>query len=153
MQLRCMLFMLLLLMCLASASACASGRASGETETPGAAESPEQNARRLGDSLLKSIQAEDYREFSSALAGRTGFDIPKKDFDTSAHSLDEKFGRIRSWEYLTGLKTPFVLNQIWKVRFVRGLPASGTEMEQDMLFRLVTSEEDGQTHVLALGFF
>ena len=153
MLIRCMLFMLLLLTSLASASACASARPSEDAEKTGAAETPEQNARRLGDSLLKSIQTEDYRQFSSALAGRTGFDIPKKDFDASAHSLDEKFGKILSWEYLTGLKTPFVLNQIWKVRFVRGLPVSGKQMEQDMLFRLVTSEEDGQTHVLALGFF
>lgn len=132
---------------------CASAPRPDGEETPAAEESVEQMTLHLGGEILKSIQSGSYRAFSASLAGRTGFDIPKKDFTESAHSLEEKYGKIESWDYLTGLKTPFVVNMIWKVRFSRDLPASGTKMEQDMLFRLVAAKEDGKLHVLALGFF
>lgn len=132
---------------------CASAPELPEEDAPAAEESVEQMTRRLGGELLESIRSGSYRAFSSSLAGRTGFDIPKKDFTESARSLEEKYGKIESWDYLTGLKTPFVVNMIWKVRFSRDLPASGTKMEQDMLFRLVAAKEDGKLRVLALGFF
>ena len=42
-------------------------------------------------------------------------------------------------------------NLIWKVGFERD-GSDGDEVEQDMLFRLVTGNVDGETCVLSCGF-
>ena len=66
--------------------------------------------------------------------------------------MREQFGRIRSAEFLTELRTPLVRNLVWKVRFERKNREGGT-LEQDMLFRLVTGTLDGRPVVLNFGFF
>ena len=107
---------------------------------------------RLGEELLQSIQAEDYTRFSRTLAGKTDFDISRKDFDSSCGGVGEKYGKLKSWTHLTTLDDPIAGQNVWKVRFIKDR-AEGEPVERDMLFRLACAKIGEKTSVLAFGFF
>lgn len=108
--------------------------------------------RRLGEELLQSIQAEDYARFSRTLAGKTDFDISRKDFDSSCGGVGEKYGKLKSWTHLTTLDDPIAGQNVWKVRFIKDR-TEGEPVERDMLFRLACAKIGEKTSVLAFGFF
>ena len=60
-------------------------------------------------------------------------------------------GKIRDYDYVLELDTPAVRNLIWRVEFERDTE-NGKEVEQDMLFRLVTGKVDDEVCVLSCGF-
>ena len=141
-----------LLVLLVGLAACASpagpGRAEGTTSQPESGPDAGSCEIRLGEALLQSIQAEDYARFARTLAGKTDFDISRKDFDSSCGGVGEKYGKLKSWTHLTTLDDPIAGQNVWKVRFIEGKP-----VERDMLFRLACAKIGEKTSVLAFGFF
>ena len=126
-----------------------SGAPAGEEE-PGSL--PERQEIRIGNSLLKSIQDGDYAGFSRTLAGKTGLDITRQDFEASCGGVSEKYGQLKSWTHLTSLDDPVANQDVWKVRFVKDRN-EGKPAERDMLFRLVCAKIGDKISVLAFGFF
>ncbi len=136
-------------------AACASPAAGPiEEKTPQPESGPDAGSSeiRLGEALLQSIQAEDYARFSRTLAGKTDFDISRKDFDSSCGGVGEKYGKLKTWTHLTTLDDPIAGQNVWKVRFIKE-GSEGKPVERDMLFRLACATIGEKTSVLAFGFF
>ena len=105
----------------------------------------------LGGNILEAFREEDYAKLRRNLPGPLRTKMTEKDFRTSCDNWRDTLGRIRDYEYVLELDTPAVRNLIWKVGFERD-DADGDEVEQDMLFRLVTGNVDDETCVLSCGF-
>ncbi|HCG24973.1 MAG TPA: hypothetical protein DE060_02450 [Lentisphaeria bacterium] len=106
---------------------------------------------RLGDRLLTSIQANDFKEFHACLANGPASKLTVKDFKTSRESTLSQFGELKNFHFLTNLTTPAVQNLIWRVTFERK-GSDGKMIAQDLLFRLVAGTVDEQPTVLSFGF-
>ena len=124
---------------------------SEDVEVPGADEAGLARSIELGNNILASFRDEDYARLVRNLPGPLGSKMTEKDFKTSCGNWRDTLGRIRDFDYVLELKTPAVRNLIWKVGFERDA-ADGDEVEQDMLFRLVTGKVDDETEVLSCGF-
>ena len=105
----------------------------------------------LGNNILAAFRDEDYACLTRNVPGPLRSKLTEKDFKTSCAKWRDTLGKIRDYEYVLELDTPAVRNLIWKVGFGRDA-ADGGEVEQDMLFRLVTGEVDDETCVLSCGF-
>ena len=143
---------LAILFSLASCATQEAGHHDGSAAQQENAQNSESPELRLGNDILGSIRDGDYAGFARTLAGKTGFDISRQDFDSSCAGVEEKYGRPVSWSHLTSLDDPIAVQNIWKVRFVKPR-AEGSPVERDMLFRLVCAQIDGKNSVLAFGFF
>ena len=105
----------------------------------------------LGNNILAAFRDEDYTKLKRNLPGPLSSKMTEKDFKTSCGNWRDTLGKIRDYDYVLELDTPAVRNLIWKVGFERDA-ADGDEVEQDMLFRLVTGNVDDETCVLSCGF-
>lgn len=105
----------------------------------------------LASKILKSIQNENYMEFEKIMSGHSDWKITEKAFRISCSTMDDQFGKITKFTYLLDLKTPLVRNQVWKVSFER--KKERAKVEQEMLFRFVTSQQDGRTRIMGMGYF
>lgn len=106
---------------------------------------------QLGDRLLEALRARDYDAFAELWGSRDKKMTPE-DFKNSYETIEKQFGTMRSFSYLTELKTPLVRNRIWTVRFERRTDQGRETVEQDLLFRLVTGDVDGRLRILGMGF-
>ena len=107
--------------------------------------------RAMGDALLSAIKADDYESFAAALPEKCRNPLTAEEFAASRENLTGQFGEIDSWEFVTPLETPLVVNQIWKVGFKRPA-ADGETVRQELLFRMVTAERDGAKQIIGFGF-
>ncbi len=105
----------------------------------------------LGNNILASFRDEDFGRLKKNLPGPLQTKMTEKDFKTSCGNWRDSLGRIKDYDYVLELDTPAVRNLIWRVEFERDT-ADGNEVEQDMLFRLVTGKVDDETCVLSCGF-
>ena len=105
----------------------------------------------LGNNILASFRDEDFAKLKRNIPGPLQSKMTEKDFRTSCGNWRATLGKIRDYDYVLELDTPAVRNLIWKVEFERDAD-DGDEIEQDMLFRLVTGNVDGETCVLSCGF-
>ena len=105
----------------------------------------------LGNNILAAFRDEDFAHLKENIPGPLQTKMTEKDFRTSCKNWRDTLGKIRDYDYVLELDTPAVRNLIWKVEFGRDA-AGGDEVEQDMLFRLVTGNVDGETEVLSCGF-
>ena len=105
----------------------------------------------LGNNILAAFRDENYASLKRNIPGPLRSKMTEKDFKTSCDNWRDSLGRISDYEYKFELETPAVRNLIWKVEFVRD-DSDGSPVEQDMLFRLVTGNVDGETEVLSCGF-
>jgi hypothetical protein len=105
----------------------------------------------LGNNILAAFRDEDFAHLQKNIPGPLQTKMTEKDFRTSCKNWRDTLGRIRDYDYVLELDTPAVRNLIWKVGFERD-DSDGNEVEQDMLFRLVTGEVDDETCVLSCGF-
>ena len=105
----------------------------------------------LGNNILESFRDEDFVKLKKNIPGPLQSKMTEKDFRTSCKNWRDTLGRIKDYDYVLELETPAVRNLIWKVGFERN-DANGNEVEQDMLFRLVTGKVDDETCVLSCGF-
>ena len=105
----------------------------------------------LGNNILASFRDEDFAKLKRNIPGPLQSKMTEKDFRTSCGNWRDTLGKIRDYDYVLELDTPAVRNLIWKVGFERDAD-DGDEIEQDMLFRLVTGNVDGETCVLSCGF-
>ena len=105
----------------------------------------------LGNNILASFRDEDFGRLKKNIPGPLQSKMTEKDFRTSCGSWRGSLGKIRDYDYVLELDTPAVRNLIWRVEFERDT-ADGNEVEQDMLFRLVTGKVDDETCVLSCGF-
>jgi hypothetical protein len=105
----------------------------------------------LGNNILAAFRDENFAHLQKNIPGPLQTKMTEKDFKTSCGNWRDTLGRIRDFDYVLELKTPAVRNLIWKVGFERDA-ADGDEVEQDMLFRLVTGKVDDETCVLSCGF-
>ena len=105
----------------------------------------------LGNNILASFRDEDFAKLRENIPGPLQSKMTEKDFRTSCGNWRDTLGRIKDFDYVLELDTPAVRNLIWKVGFERDT-TDGDEVEQDMLFRLVTGNVDDETCVLSCGF-
>ena len=105
----------------------------------------------LGNNILAAFRDEDFAKLRKNIPGPLQSKMTEKDFKTSCGNWHDTLGKIRDYDYVLELDTPAVRNLIWKVGFERDAD-DGDEIEQDMLFRLVTGNVDGETCVLSCGF-
>ena len=105
----------------------------------------------MGEALLASIREDDYGIFAAALPEKCQNPLTPEEFAASRETLTGQFGEIESWEFLTPLETPLVVNQIWKTAFRRPASDGGT-IRQELLFRMVTAERDGARQIIGFGF-
>lgn len=141
-----------ILFLLASCAAQEAGKNDGAAARQEASPDPASPEVRLGGDLLRSIRDGDYGNFSRTLAGKTGFDVSREDFESSCAGVAEKYGSPVSWSHLTELEDPVAGQHVWKVHFVKK-GSEGKSVERDMLFRLACAKIGGKTSVLAFGFF
>ncbi|MBR4253937.1 MAG: hypothetical protein IKQ16_02490 [Lentisphaeria bacterium] len=106
---------------------------------------------KLGNNILASFRDEDYAKLRRNIPGPLRTKMTEKDFKTSCANWRDTLGRIKDFDYVLELDTPAVRNLIWRVEFERDA-ANGKEVEQDMLFRLVTGKVDDEVCVLSCGF-
>ena len=106
---------------------------------------------KLGNNILASFRDEDFAKLRKNIPGPLQTKMTEKDFKTSCGNWRDSLGRIKDFDYVLELDTPAVRNLIWRVEFERDA-ANGKEIEQDMLFRLVTGKVDDETCVLSCGF-
>ena len=105
----------------------------------------------LGNNILAAFRDEDFAHLKENIPGPLQTKMTEKDFKTSCKNWRDTLGRIKDYDYVLELETPAVRNLIWKVGFERD-DTDGNEVEQDMLFRLVTGNVDDETCVLSCGF-
>ena len=105
----------------------------------------------LGNNILASFRDEDFGKLKKNLPGPLQTKMTEKDFKTSCANWRDTLGKIKDFDYVLELDTPAVRNLIWRVEFERD-DTDGNEVEQDMLFRLVTGKVDDETCVLSCGF-
>ena len=105
----------------------------------------------LGNNILASFRDEDFAKLRKNIPGPLQTKMTEKDFRTSCGNWRDTLGKIRDYDYVLELDTPAVRNLIWRVEFERDT-TDGDEVEQDMLFRLVTGNVDDETCVLSCGF-
>ena len=105
----------------------------------------------LGNNILAAFRDEDFTHLQKNIPGPLQTKMTEKDFQTSCANWRDSLGRIKDFDYVMELDTPAVRNLIWRVEFERDA-ANGKEIEQDMLFRLVTGNVDDETCVLSCGF-
>ena len=105
----------------------------------------------LGNNILASFRDGDFAKLRKNIPGPLQTKMTEKDFKTSCRNWRDTLGRIRDYDYVLELETPAVRNLIWRVGFERD-GSDGDEVEQDMLFRLVTGNVDDETCVLSCGF-
>ena len=105
----------------------------------------------LGNNILASFRDEDFAKLRENIPGPLQSKMTEKDFKTSCGNWRDTLGTIRDFDYVLELDTPAVRNLIWRVGFERA-DSDGNEVEQDMLFRLVTGNVDDETCVLSCGF-
>ena len=105
----------------------------------------------LGNNILASFRDEDFAKLRKNIPGPLQTKMTEKDFRTSCGNWRDTLGKIKDFDYVLELETPAVRNLIWKVGFERD-GSDGDEVEQDMLFRLVTGNVDDETCVLSCGF-
>ena len=105
----------------------------------------------LGNNILASFRDEDFGRLRKNIPGPLQTKMTEKDFKTSCGNWRDTLGKIRDYDYVLELDTPAVRNLIWRVEFERDA-ANGKEVEQDMLFRLVTGKVDDEVCVLSCGF-
>jgi hypothetical protein len=105
----------------------------------------------LGNNILAAFRDEDFAHLQKNIPGPLQTKMTEKDFRTSCKNWHDTLGRIRDYDYVLELETPAVRNLIWKVGFERD-DTGGNEVEQDMLFRLVTGNVDDEICVLSCGF-
>ena len=105
----------------------------------------------LGNNILASFRDEDFAKLRKNIPGPLQTKMTEKDFRTSCGNWRDTLGKIKDYDYVLELDTPAVRNLIWRVEFERDA-ADGDEVEQDMLFRLVTGKVDDETCVLSCGF-
>ena len=106
---------------------------------------------KLGNNILASFRDEDFGRLRKNIPGPLQTKMTEKDFKTSCANWRDTLGKIRDYDYVLELDTPAVRNLIWRVEFERDT-TDGNEVEQDMLFRLVTGNVDDETCVLSCGF-
>ena len=106
---------------------------------------------KLGNNILAAFRDEDFAKLRKNIPGPLQTRMTEKDFKTSCGNWRGTLGRIKDFDYVMELDTPAVRNLIWRVEFERDT-ADGKEVEQDMLFRLVTGNVDDETCVLSCGF-
>ena len=105
----------------------------------------------LGNNILASVRDEDFAKLRKNIPGPLQTKMTEKDFKTSCGNWRDTLGTIKDYDYVLELDTPAVRNLIWRVKFERDT-TDGDEVEQDMLFRLVTGNVDDETCVLSCGF-
>lgn len=105
----------------------------------------------LGNGILAAFRDEDFAKLKKNIPGPLQTKMTENDFKTSCRNWRDSLGRIMDFDYVMELDTPAVRNLIWRVEFERDT-ADGNEVEQDMLFRLVTGKVDDETCVLSCGF-
>ena len=105
----------------------------------------------LGNNILASFRDEDFAKLRKNIPGPLQSKMTEMDFKTSCNNWRDTLGKIKDFDYVLELDTPAVRNLIWRVEFERDT-TDGDEVEQDMLFRLVTGKVDDETCVLSCGF-
>lgn len=118
---------------------------------------PEEESRRisagtaLGNEMLGAIRGNSFQLFSKCLKNGPAAQMTLQDFRTSRENMRELFGTLKTFEFLTALRTPAVENLIWKVTFIK-TGKDGREITSQVLFRLVTGTDEGKSVVLSFGF-
>ena len=100
----------------------------------------------LGTKFAKSFADDDSKDFIECLAPQVRQSFNEEKFIASYKEITEKFGKVESYELLCEIENPIYEIQIWKMRFVK------KEILNDMLFRVLMVESDGDFQVVSFAF-
>ena len=100
----------------------------------------------LGTKFAKSFADGDSKDFIECLAPQVRQSFNEEKFLASYKEITEKFGKVESYELLCEIENPIYEIQIWKMRFVK------KEILNDMLFRVLMVESDGDFQVVSFAF-
>ena len=118
---------------------------------PSAADNDQAASLKLGDGILNALRERNYRKLRENIPGDLGEHMSEPDFLVSCRKLDDKFGKLQDFRFLTSLDTPAFSNLIWTADFVKP-GANGDPIRRQLLFRVVTMRLDGKTKVVSFGF-
>ena len=113
-----------------------------------------------GEAMLAAFRDDDASAFLKQLPENVAERFGKKEFATARRNMKETMGDLESYQFLCPLemplegpegKTPTLHPLIWKTRFLRKT-ASGRDVYQETLFRVVVGRLDGKPYVLSFGF-
>ena len=113
-----------------------------------------------GEAMLAAFRDDDASAFLKQLPENVAERFGEKEFATARRNMKETMGDLESYQFLCPLemplegpegKTPTLHPLIWKARFLRKT-ASGREVHQETLFRVVVGRLDGKPYVLSFGF-
>lgn len=119
--------------------------------TPPAEAADHAGALKLGDGILDAIRTRNYRELCKNLPGDFADQVTEPDFLASSRKLEDKFGKLRDFRFLTSLETPAFDHLIWTVDFAKD-GANGKPVRRQLLFRVVAMRLDGGVKVASFGF-
>lgn len=100
----------------------------------------------LGTKFAKSFADDDSKDFMECLSPQVRQSFNEEKFIASYKEITEKFGKVESYELLCEIENPIYEIQIWKMRFVK------KEILNDMLFRVLMVESDGDFQVVSFAF-
>ena len=110
-----------------------------------------EETRKLGDGILQALRERDYRKLHENIPGDLAENVSEPDFLLSCRKLDDKFGKLQDFRFLTALETPAFDNLIWSSDFLK-TGTNGKPIRRQLLFRVVTMRLDGKTKVVSFGF-
>ena len=106
----------------------------------------EANVMVLGSKFAKSFADDDAEEFLECLSPQVRQSINEEKFKTSYSEIIEKFGKVESCEFMGNLENPLYQIQVWKMRFAK------ENRVNEMLFRILMAETDGNMQVVSFAF-
>ena len=100
-----------------------------------------------GETMLKAMQAADYKGFTQYFPPEVKAKFPKKAFD----QFPAYIGKLEKWEFLTELANPVLTTYLWKTTILR-TDAKGTEITLNMLFFLSVAKQNGKYEIVGSWF-
>jgi hypothetical protein len=104
------------------------------------------NVMVLGSKFAESFANDNAEEFLECLSPQVRQSINEEKFKTSYAEIIDKFGKVESCEFMGNLENPLYQIQIWKMRFEKDNRAN------EMLFRILMAETDGNMQVVSFAF-
>ncbi len=106
--------------------------------------------RAIGADIIEAFRQDSYEKLQPYLSPEIKDQFSETQFADKTAEIRRGLGEISEYHYLTALEAPVFKSQIWKVTFVRK-NRDGSEVTQQVLFRLVTGELDGKP--VTVGFW
>ena len=103
-----------------------------------------------GEGIISAIIAGDYRKYAQ-IVREPAISGDEQKFISSRENMLKTYGKPLMFRFLTFLRTPMLVNQIWVIDFARKV-SNGQEIIQQQLFQLIFSNDDGRARLVGMRF-